>query len=92
MMQVKVNEQGAAPGQPPGVTTKGKTCPPPLAVRSARVLLVCGLAVASLSSLSACQRRSEVPAPDSRSVQPDLPASSPMPQPTVPASGASATP
>ncbi|MDL5033822.1 hypothetical protein QRD43_18065 [Pelomonas sp. APW6] len=89
MMQVKVNELGAAPGQPPGVPAKGKTCPPSTAARPARVLIVCALAVASLS---ACQRRSEVPAPDNRSVQPDLPASSPMPQPTVPASGASATP
>ena len=90
MMQVKVNEQGAAPGQPAGMPANGKTCPSSRAARAARVLIVCGLAVASLS---ACQRRSEVPAPDSRSVQPDLPASSPpMPQPTVPASGASATP
>lgn len=89
MMQVKVIEQGAAPVQPPGAVGKGKTWPRPARAAPTRALALCVLAVVTLS---ACQRRSEVPAPDSRTVQPDLPASSPMPQPTVPASGASAVP
>ncbi|MBB2487653.1 hypothetical protein H5407_20650 [Mitsuaria sp. WAJ17] len=49
------------------------------------------LCAAALLCLSACQRRDDVPGPDpSRSAQPDMQASAPLPQ--TPASSASAVP
>ena len=96
MMQVKVMEprEAAGPGVP-GVlgvlgVRRGGRGPAAATGRAARRLLLCAVA---LGALTACQRRSEVPTPDNRSTQPEVPASSPMPQPSLPpASAASSMP
>ena len=60
--------------------------PPPF--RRSKAVLLCA---AALLCLSACQRRNDVPAPEtSRTTPPDMQASAPLPQ--TPASTASSVP
>jgi len=64
--------------------------PSPLSPRS-RAALLCA---AALLCLSACQRRNDVPSPDTtRQTLPDTPASAPLPaMPASPASAVSSVP